>query len=215
MRVSMGVMRPSEVQAAARTVAASHCADPAMAWVYRQEARRLDLLSGLFRLALRDVHRAGTVQVARRDGRVIGVAAWLPPGAFPVPWTRQARSGPAFVRLLSNSPGSTRRLLRFLSVATAAFPTQPCWQLSVIGVHPSAQGHGIGSALLRQGLGAIDRANGTLHLETWNENNLPFYGSFGFHADRRDSPLAADGPRRWTFTGPSVASRPTSGLTSG
>lgn len=194
-------MRPAELGAAAWTIAASHCADPAMAWVYRDEARRQDLLSALFRLALRDVHRAGTVELARGHGRVIGVAAWLPPGTFPVPWTRQARSGPAFVRLLSSSPASTRRLLHFLSVATAAFPAQPSWQLNVLGVNPSAQGQGIGSALLRNGLDTVQRASGRLHLETWNEKNLRFYENFGF----RVSPATAPSPPTDPAGGPSPA----------
>lgn len=188
-----------DLAAAAAVVADSHVADPAMAWVYRDARSRGETLAALFRLALADVLQAGHVDVVRVDDQIAGVAAWLPPGAFPVPWRRQLRSGPAFARVVARAPAATPRLMRFLSAATSAFPTEPRWQLNVVGVRPEWQGDGVGTVLLSHRVHAVsDR----IHLETWNPANLPFYGRFGFEVGATDEPLGPDGPRRWTLAPP-------------
>jgi GNAT superfamily N-acetyltransferase len=194
-----------DVAAAAAVVAESHVADPAMAWVYPDAGRRPEILAALFRLALADLLQAGHVDVVRVDDQIVGVAAWLPPGAFPVPWRRQLRSGPAFARLVARAPVATPRLMRFLSAATSAFPAEPRWQLNVVGVRPDRQGRGVGTALVGHRMYAV--AN-RIHLETWNPANLPFYGRFGFAVAATDEPLGPDGPRRWTLAPPSASPGP-------
>lgn len=188
-----------DVAVAAAVVADSHVGDPAMAWVYRDAGRRPDILAALFRLALADVLLAGHVDVVRVEDQIVGVAAWLAPGTFPVPWRRQLRSGPAFARVVARAPAATPRLMRFLSAATSAFPTEPRWQLNVVGVRPDAQGRGVGTALLAHRMYAVVNR---IHLETWNPANLPFYARFGFTVGATDEPLGRDGPRRWTLAPP-------------
>lgn len=189
-----------QLVAAATVLAASHLTDPAMAWVYPRSASRTASLAALFRLALADVHRCGQVEVAVSDGHVVGAAAWLPPGAFPIPWRRQVRSAPAFARLAATAPSALPRLMRFTGACTAAFPAAPRWQLNVVGVRPDRQGRGVGTALLGNRMRDI---GDDLHLETWNPANLPFYRRFGFDVTATDRPLGPTGPRRWTLGRPS------------
>ncbi len=194
-------LQPIDLRAAAAVVAASHVDDPAMAWVFPNSRRREQPLFRLFGLALGDVLRAGRVDVAHEDGEIVGVAAWLPPGGFPVPWRRQLASAPAFGRLAVATPTTVPRLLRFLAASTAAFPAEPCWLLDVVGIHPSWQGRGVGTALLAARMGDVAEH---LHLETWRERNLAFYARFGFEVAGTDTPLGSVGPRRWTLRHPST-----------
>lgn len=183
--------------AAAAVLARSHEADPAMVWVFPDEQVRPRTLTALFGLAVADANRAGVVTVVRDGTQVLGVAAWLPPGAFPVPVRRQLRAGPAFTTVLRSAPRAAPRLVRFLGVASRPFPAEGGWQLSAIGVLPSSQGRGIGTALLAVGL---RRASNPVHLEAWNPRNPDLYALHGFTLVRSDLPLAADGPRRWAMT---------------
>ena len=192
-------LRAIDLRAAAAVVAASHVDDPAMAWVFPSARRREHALLRLFELALGDVLRAGRVDVAHEDGEIVGVAAWLPPGGFPVPWRRQLASAPAFGRLAVAAPTSVPRLLRFLAASTAGFPAEPCWLLDVVGVHPAWQGRSVGTALLAAPMTDVAEH---LHLETWSERNLAFYARFGFEVAGTDTPLGSAGPRRWTLRHP-------------
>lgn len=182
-----------DVGEAAEVAACSHVSDPAMAWIYRTTSQRQRNLTRLFCLALDDVIEVGTIDVARSAGRIVAVAAWLPPGSYPIPPRRQLRSGPAFVRLIAGAPRATPRLLRFLGTANASLPAGPTWQLSVVGVTPQRQGEGIGSRVVRSRLDSV----GAVHLETWNPANLPFYEALGLRPTDTDLPLGSDGPRRW------------------
>jgi len=71
-----------------------------------------------------------------------------------------------------------------------------CWHLDSIGVEPSAQGRGIGSALVESGLtrARVDQAG--VFLETGTPRNVPYYERFGFRVV--EDPYAPDGgPRIW------------------
>lgn len=179
-----------------------------MVWVYPDERVRTQALTALFGLAVADANRAGVVTLVRDGAHVVGVAAWLPPGAFPVPVRRQLRGGPEFTSVLRCAPRAVPRLMRFLGVASRPFPAEGGWQLSAIGVLPASQGLGIGTALLAVGL---RRASNPVHLETWNPRNPgnpgnprnprnpDLYARHGFTIVSSDLPLAADGPRRWAM----------------
>jgi ribosomal protein S18 acetylase RimI-like enzyme len=59
-------------------------------------------------------------------------------------------------------------------------PTEPHWYLPLIGVEPTKQGRGCGSALLRHALERIDRDGGIAYLESTNPANIPLYRRHGF-----------------------------------
>lgn len=62
----------------------------------------------------------------------------------------------------------------------AFHPNEPHWYLPMIGVDPSEQGGGCGSALLRRGLARCDAAGQPAYLEATNLRNVPLYERFGF-----------------------------------
>jgi ribosomal protein S18 acetylase RimI-like enzyme len=59
-------------------------------------------------------------------------------------------------------------------------PSEPCWYLPLIGVDPTCQGRGYGSALLRYALEQCDRDGMPAYLESSNPRNIPLYQRHGF-----------------------------------
>src|SRR3989442_10647768 len=135
---------------ASAVLAGAFLDDPAWVWLVPDAQRRARLLPWLFRVGF-DVTAADVYVTA---GALLGAARWLPPG-------RPAMRVAATLRALVTTP------LR-LGVATAPFLAYgraveqmradvargPHWYLAGIGVEPSAQGRGVGAALLRPGLEA-------------------------------------------------------------
>lgn len=61
-------------------------------------------------------------------------------------------------------------------------PQEPHWYLPFIGVEPSRQGQGLGSALLRASLSRCDADGLPAYLESSNPINQPLYERHGFRA---------------------------------
>jgi ribosomal protein S18 acetylase RimI-like enzyme len=59
-------------------------------------------------------------------------------------------------------------------------PREPHWYLPLIGVDPSHQGKGYGSALLQHALISCDRNHTLAYLESTNPRNIPLYERHGF-----------------------------------
>jgi ribosomal protein S18 acetylase RimI-like enzyme len=59
-------------------------------------------------------------------------------------------------------------------------PSEPHWFLPFMGVDPSQQGKGFGSALLQHTLIQCDRENKLAYLESSNPRNIPLYKRHGF-----------------------------------
>ena len=76
--------------------------------------------------------------------------------------------------------------------------TDPHWYLAGIGVDPSAQGRGIGAALLAPGLESAARGGLPAVLLTNNDANLPFYERHGFEVVRADE-TPKGGPKAWAM----------------
>jgi GNAT superfamily N-acetyltransferase len=132
-----------------------------------------------------------------------------------VTWTTADRGGAAVWALPDQWRESTAELLRLVVITTPAIrrrlravvsgltliderhPVEPHLYLALLGVEPSLQGQGLGSALLAPGLGLCDREGIPAYLETGKERNLAFYGRHGFvERARVDVP---GGPPVWTL----------------
>lgn len=55
-----------------------------------------------------------------------------------------------------------------------------CWYLSIIGISPALQGHGIGAEMMKSVLEHTDRAGIATFLETFTPRNEPFYERLGY-----------------------------------
>ncbi|MET9548904.1 GNAT family N-acetyltransferase [Streptomyces sp. NPDC006627] len=119
------------------------------------------------------------------------VAVWTTPDQDPGPGF--AEVGPRIGELAGDRAPWFESAERALE---AHRPERPVWFLATVGVDPAAQGQGLGSAVLRPGLEAADRAGCPAFLETSSERNVAFYERLGF-AVTAEVALPDDGPRTW------------------
>jgi GNAT superfamily N-acetyltransferase len=132
----------------------------------------------MFTAGLRDATRFRHVHAATREAKgltgdeLVGVAVWLPPGAFPLSTARQLRVLPGMTGVLAAAPRSARRLIRYTSGIARLHLAQPYWYLEVVGVDAEARGLGVGTRLLEPVLALADEARQSCYLETMTERNV-------------------------------------------
>lgn len=190
------------LEEAAGVLARSFRGNPNFVDLFPDEKIRVRVLPRLQRACLRDALKFGRAYAAIRSGRLVGVAVWMPPGAFPLSLRRQLRVMPDMVRILGAAPRSVLRLARFMSSVVGLHPAQPYWYLEVVGVDPDAQGMGIGTRLLAPGLALADQAGQPCYLETMTERNVRWYRKLGFEVRSEGVSFNPGGPPNWTMIRP-------------
>ena len=172
--------------------------DPLQQYVLpdNQDRRRLSPLH--FQPILEYGLQFGEVLVT--DGSVKGVAVWLPPGSTEVSEDRAASAGLDRVAETIGEAAAARffSTLEYLDPFHVSDAPEPHWYTMVVGVDPSAQGQGLGRALLQP---VLDRAQASGHpcyLETAQPENVPFYQHLGFRL-LRDVVDPTSSLRLWTF----------------
>lgn len=182
----------ADVPALARVLARAFADDPASGWVFRDDARREDLLERAWTLQLESIwlpfgECTTTVDLA-------GAACWMPPGGWNIPIRNQlALFGP----IVRGAGRSTPRALAYLAVTERHHPRSPDhWYLPLLGVDPDLHGRGFGAHLLAPALERCDRDGLPAYLETAKERNLPFYERHGFRVSKQIA-LPRSGPPLW------------------
>jgi ribosomal protein S18 acetylase RimI-like enzyme len=168
--------------------------DPAWVWLIPDAERRRRLLPWLFRVGF-DVTAA---DVWTTSGIVRGAARWLPPGRPPMRVAATLRALVTTPFRLGTAIGPFLAYGRAVEVLRAEAMPDPHWYLAGIGVDPSAQRQGVGTALLAPGLAAAERSGLPAVLLTNNEANLPFYELHGFEIVRKDE-TPKGGPEAWAM----------------
>jgi ribosomal protein S18 acetylase RimI-like enzyme len=168
--------------------------DPAWVWLIPDAKRRARVLPWLFRVGF-DVTAADVWATA---GPLLGAARWMPPGRAAM------RVGPT-LRALVTTPlrlGAATGPFLSYGAAVEALRVQAMpgdhWYLAGIGVDPSAQRQGVGSALLQPGLTASAQDGLPAVLLTNSAVNLPFYEGHGFEVVREGS-TPENGPHAWAM----------------
>jgi GNAT superfamily N-acetyltransferase len=103
-----------------------------------------------------------------------GAALWLPPGVEP--------NGEALARMFRETAQREHLddLLATFEKMEGSHPREPHWYLPQIGVDPTAQGRGLGAALMRHALARCDQERALAYLEASKPANVPFYQRHGF-----------------------------------
>lgn len=187
---------------AMRTVCAlAYRENPLMRWVLPDAATRDDACAAWLGPALERYVAAGRVDVVEEGGEVVALAAWRPVGADLRAGTGAAAlPRPAGVLAALVGPGRAAEVLQALAGAAPHAPRPAGPYLNYLAVHPAAQGRGLGSTLVRHGLGALvadaGATDGAPWLGTTDPANHAFYGRLGFRtvAEVALDPLGEDGP---------------------
>ena len=175
-------IRPDQIPSAARAMAKAFANAPRYTFLLPDDAQRRAKLPWVWGATVRAcVHSGGVVHVAH-DGSgsgVLGVAIWDSPNQRRYGGLTLLRSGLWAAPVRLGIPAWRRR--RALGPVLAALkPPYPCWYLNGIGVEPSGQGTGLGSALITHMLARIDELALSAFLDTSAPHNLGYYERFGF-----------------------------------
>jgi ribosomal protein S18 acetylase RimI-like enzyme len=178
-----------DIPAVAQTLALAFQDDPIFAWCLPAAPRRAALLPTCFELFARAVVPHGASEVTN-DGR--GAALWVPEGTPPV----AEEDSPGFESSIAAILGDDGdRTFALMAAMEDQHPSAPHRYLWFIGVHPSAQGRGIGSALLHPALSRCDADGADAYLEATSEHNRRLYERHGFEVIAE---LTVDGsPPMW------------------
>jgi ribosomal protein S18 acetylase RimI-like enzyme len=193
-------MHGGELHETASVAARALHDDPLFAHLAPDQRLRRRGMPVYFRANLGATARLEVTTVARRQGRVVGVASWVPPGRYPLSPGNQVRQALGALRALVLRPRSIPDGFRMLRAIERVHPHEPHWYLSLLAVDPAQQGHGIGAALIEDGLARADDGL-PAYLETSNPKNLAWYRRFGFQIEQ-ELRIDAAKPGIWTMRRP-------------
>jgi len=173
--------------------------DPFFHFLSPNEKLRRRGLSIYWRGAVAALGDSGlTLGVRRSDGRLVGVAAFVRPGCYPLPVMSQVRQAGSALRALAARPPAIVSGTKYLVAIDKAHPREPLWYLEMLVVEPSAQRGGVGAALQEHVYAMADAEALPSYLETQKEDNLAYYRRFGYETVAELHPVKK-GPPLWTM----------------
>jgi GNAT superfamily N-acetyltransferase len=115
-------------------------------------------------------------------GTVEGVALWMPPSAARVSPEHEREFGFDELPAMFGQEAFSRYqpVRNCLSAIHEREMKEPHWYLPILGVEPSRQGVGIGSALLQPIIGRAAAERLPCYLDTLQPRNVAFYHKHGF-----------------------------------
>ncbi|HEY3811402.1 MAG TPA: GNAT family N-acetyltransferase [Acidimicrobiales bacterium] len=195
-----------DLDQAAMVAARAFHLDPFFEYLEPGAVRRARALALFWRTTLASLGDSGEVTGARQaDGRLVGVAAWVPPGSYPPSVVAQVRQMFGAGRAMALRPRALWDGLRYLLALEGVHPKEPLWYLLLLVVDPSVQRGGIGTRLQAGGLATADEAGLDCYLETQKPDNLPYYRRFGYEVVEELHPVRS-GPPLWTMRRPAPGS---------
>jgi GNAT superfamily N-acetyltransferase len=193
-----GPLRGSALDQATQVAVRAFDDDPFFSYLFPKEQRRHRSVGRLHRTVMVHLADLALTRSAVLDGKVVGVALWVPPGKWPYPAATQLRQ--LFGALYTFLPdlGALGRAGRILRSVELAHPKIPQWYLQLLMVDPDVQRSGIGGLLQAPVLEECDRQGLPAWVETQKQENLAYYGRFGFNVVEEHHPVK-DGPSMWSL----------------
>lgn len=165
--------------------------DPVFKWMIPDDSERGDRSARGFAFYLRKVYLPHD-ECYTTDG-VVGGALWLPPGEWHLGPLAQLRLLPG---MLSAMGGRMPQVLRAITTIESNHPKKPHYYLPFVGVEPSAQGRGIGTALMKPILDRCDDEGLPAYLEATTPRNRACYLRQGFKVTE-EIHFPKGGPPAW------------------
>jgi ribosomal protein S18 acetylase RimI-like enzyme len=161
-------------------------ADPATRWAFPDPAQYLTYFPRFVRVFGGQAFDLGTADCAEDYA---AAALWLPPDVH----VDEEAIGEVVQQAVA--PERLGEMVAVLGQMGRYHPTAPHWYLPLIGVDPTHQGQGYGSALLQHAHARCDRDGKLAYLESSNPANLPLYERYGFEV--LDTIQAGASPTLW------------------
>ncbi len=107
----------------------------------------------------------------------LAVASWVAPHAA----ARFAElEQPTRAAVAAYTDDNGVRYGQFWDWLAGHIPSEPCWFMDLVAVHPSARGRGLGRRLIEHGLAKAREDDLPTFLETAQRSNVAYYERFGF-----------------------------------
>jgi GNAT superfamily N-acetyltransferase len=184
--VSARPATPVDTDAIVDTLTTAFFRDPLWGRAFPDEQRRAAQAAAMWRLYVTSALRYPWTLVTPGAE---AAAVWIPPGGTEL--TPQEEDGLEPLLTQAAGPEVTKAILAIYDQLEAAHPDEPCFYLSLLGVHDDHRGNGLGMGLLAESLTRIDALGAPAYLESSNPANLARYRSVGFTA--RDTITIATG----------------------
>ncbi len=149
----------------AATVAAGFFDDPVTRWLLPDVDPRRQIVTAVFQLYVEPYVAAGETYLTA-DAR--GAAVWLAPGVELMTAEQEETFGAALVELFGPD---VERIFQLSEAFAQHHPEEPHYYLQVAATVPAFQGQGIGSAMLSDMLGRVDREGMPSYLEATSPRN--------------------------------------------
>jgi len=165
-------------------------------WFLRTDGRRDEARLRFFNLVITQMtFGAGRIERPATGG---AAAVWMPFEALgPTPLMTELRAVPTL--LFATGLARFGRLAAIRETMDKHHPMdRPHAYLMFLGVSRAAQGHGIGSRLLKVGTDRCDAAGLPAYLETQTERNIALYRRHGFEVTGENRPRP-DAPPLWSM----------------
>lgn len=122
-------------------------------------------------------------------------ALWLPPDV-PKQFSFLADAKMGSVIFRNGGLEAVKNSLQIDRFLKKKKPLAPHYYLFAISVHPSLQGKGVGSQLMKEALKQVDTAQMPAYLESSKPDNFPFYQKHGFEVMEEVTP-GTGAPPMW------------------
>ena len=201
----IGTAEPARWRELSAALAEAFHDDPVFSWLLPDGATRTAALRRFFAIETRHIalrHRQSTTTAG--TGEAAGAALILPPGQWRTPVRVQALHAPGYQRAFGRQ---LPRALGTLTILERRHPRHRHYYLAYIGVRPSAQGRGLGTALLQPLLDRCDREQLPAYLEASSPGNARLYRRLGFTTREIIRPLGSP-PIELMIRNPGTAAAP-------
>jgi GNAT superfamily N-acetyltransferase len=170
---SISTVAHADKERAVATIVTAFSGDPALRWVLPDPQQYLTHGPEFVR---RFCGKAFDDQSAFAAEDFMGTALWLRPGVEP-------DNGSLGELMQQAVPEEHQdKVSEFFDKMDEFHPHEPLWYLPMIGVDPTRQGTGLGSALLAHALAEVDREARPAYLEATTESSRDLYARHGFEA---------------------------------
>lgn len=188
--------RAADLAATADDLADAFAGDVMMDWILRDDARRDEARRRFFRLVVKTMAFGhGRIERPATGG---AAAIWMPfETVGPTPFMQELRALPTL--LFATGLARVSRLATLRAELDRRHPMdRPHAYLWFLGVAQWAQGHGVGSRLLKAATDRLDAVGMAAYLETQTERNIALYRRHGFEVTS-EFRARADAPTMWSM----------------